>query len=473
MRHFKSNFFLTSLPTMLVVLSLFTVGRSANAAQRTAIRGTGVVRQGDIALNPGAAASASATDSVIEIGQIAPVAITPISNESAQFGKLVSGSSNISIDDDEFARRIREQRAKLDARDAAELVDTRIQNVMAGRSICDMGLRNCMMQTCGQDFSQCATDGDTDFGIKLDKCRRNVKCSGEEFRLFGNEIKADRDLNIKLLSYNGVISCGDSYRKCLETECGDTFTKCLGQSATEKAISKCKSVADKCKEQDSGMPGRFGKIIGELRNKTEIEIAQDEKQLYTLRDSLETACTKLGATFDDRSFSCVYTVHFFAGDDQDTPKASRKRYAGQTFICKQEWFGIDVTTYKENAQRETRAQTGASSAMLGAGVGTAAGLIASGAMGRALDRQNAEKEYDQELKKECEKDGNALYEGGVCKKENAPCTTVYGGGHGTYKRTSKGMQCKLDGCKDAGYDVDKTDGGYSCTIVKSKKAGKK
>nr|MBQ0091434.1 hypothetical protein [Candidatus Enterousia merdequi] len=71
-----------------------------------------------------------------------------------------------------------------------------------------------------------------------------------------------------------------------------------------------------------------------------------------------------------------------------------KRYAGDTFVCMQEWFGVNVTTFKENAYRETRAQTAASSAMLGSGLGTALGTITSGAMGRALDTQKAKKEMD-------------------------------------------------------------------------------
>ena len=102
--------------------------------------------------------------------------------------------------------------------------------------------------------------------------------------------------------------------------------------------------------------------------------------------------------FDERTFDCIFTVNFFAGDNQREPMASRKRYAGDTFVCMQEWFGINATTYKENAYRETRAQTGASSAMLGSGVGTAVGLVTSGAIGRSLDTQKAKKELDKEKK---------------------------------------------------------------------------
>ncbi|MDR2268686.1 MAG: hypothetical protein LBD94_00705, partial [Rickettsiales bacterium] len=46
---------------------------------------------------------------------------------------------------------------------------------------------------------------------------------------------------------------------------------------------------------------------------------------------------------------------------------------------------------KENAYRLTRSQTAASSAMLGAGAGVAAGAISSGAIGRAIDTAKAAK----------------------------------------------------------------------------------
>ena len=92
---------------------------------------------------------------------------------------------------------------------------------------------------------------------------------------------------------------------------------------------------------------------------------------------------------------------------------TRKLYAGDTFICTQEWFGTNVTTFKENAYRETRSQTAASSAMLGSGLGTAAGLISSGAIGRALETQQAKKD----LKSECTAQGGTL-KNGECKLEN-------------------------------------------------------
>ncbi len=360
------------------------------AAPRAALRGTAGARQ--------PVAKTTVQTTTVEtpapvLTEPEPIEQTvPAVNKANRFDSVISSSITTSTSgDDEIAERIRARRAALDTQDATSAVETQRKS---GRNACDVGLRTCMEKTCGTGFINCATDGDTVFGDKLNKCKRDLNCTGEEFRLFTTEIKADRDMNVRLSSYNAVIDCGVAYNDCVFTECGETFDKCLGKSAADKATKACKKIADKCKEQDSGLPGRFGNVIGRLRENAEQDVKADEERLYKLRDLMRGACTKLGAMFDERTFDCVYTVNFYAGKDQENPMASRKRYAGDTFVCNQEWFGIDVTTFKENAYRETRAQTGASSAMLGAGLGTAAGLITSGAISRAIDRQKAEKELD-------------------------------------------------------------------------------
>ena len=77
---------------------------------------------------------------------------------------------------------------------------------------------------------------------------------------------------------------------------------------------------------------------------------------------------------------------------------------------------VIATSYQENAYRETRAQTAASSAMLGSGLGTAAGLVTSGAMGRALDTQKAKKAY----KEECKENEGKKWKNGKCVDINEP-----------------------------------------------------
>jgi hypothetical protein len=117
-----------------------------------------------------------------------------------------------------------------------------------------------------------------------------------------------------------------------------------------------------------------------------------EQSLYDLREQMEGMCRLGLGLFDQRSLQCVYTVDLFADKDgKSTLFASRKMHGEEKYTCNPDEFGIDITTFKENAYRLTRSQTAASSAMLGAGVGTAVGMVTSGAMGRALDRQKAEK----------------------------------------------------------------------------------
>ena len=340
-----------------------------------------------------------------------PVVVT---NKSNQFQNTVFEYAESLTEDNAFAEQIRKQRDALALSEATSAAKTSLQNSLSTNSnTCDASLRKCMMNACGKDFTKCATDGDTTFGDKLNKCRRDTECTGEEFNLFTKEIKEDRDTNVRLASYNAIIDCGNNYNACIIKECGTTYTKCLGKKNADAAVQKCSNIALECRDTDSGLASRFGTAIGKLRENAEIDVKRDEERLYALRDLMAKQCKSLGATFDERSFDCVHTVNFFAGTNQSTPMASRKAYAGDSFVCMQEWFGVNATTFKENAYRETRSQTAASSAMLGSGLGTAAGIVSSGALDRALDTQKSKKA----LKEECEKQGKELKDGKCIEKD--------------------------------------------------------
>ena len=314
-----------------------------------------------------------------------------IENKSSQFDSVLSTASTNQITDsstDSLAQMIQAQRAALDAQSA---ITTATASIASGQNACDIGLRQCMAQKCGQNFYDCRGDTDTTWGNKMDACRNDIDatCTGEEYRLFSAEIKADRDMNARLASYNAVIDCGNQYNNCIITECGTTFSKCLGKSAGDTAIAKCKTIADNCIQQDSGLASRAMSVFGALRQDAEVQVQRDEQRLYDLRDQMREQCRMLGATLDERSLDCIFTVEFYAGDDS-TLYASKKAYAGGVFDCTPNWFGIDITTFMENAYRLTRSQTSASASLLGSGVGVAAGAIASGAIDRAIDRQRAE-----------------------------------------------------------------------------------
>lgn len=320
-----------------------------------------------------------------------------IENKASQF-ETILGESSVSNTDtasNQLAEMIARQRAALDSQDAANTASLAIQNSLAtGQNACDMALRACMQSKCGTNYTKCSGDTDTAWGNKIDSCRRDATCTGEEYRIFASEIKADRDMNAKLANYNAIIDCGNQYNNCIVTQCGPTFTKCLGKSAGDAAISACATIAKNCTGQDNGLANRTMNVFATLRQDAEVQVKKDEQRLYALRDTMAQQCRMLGAMFDERSLDCVYTVNFFAGD-ASTPYASKKAYAGSVFDCDQNWFGVDITTFKENAYRLTRAQKSATSAMLGSGVGMAAGAVTSGAIGRAIDRQKA----DNALKK--------------------------------------------------------------------------
>jgi len=414
--------FIRILSVAIATCSL--VLNTSDAASRTAVRGSVASRRPvasttrtGTTTNPVTTETPATTETTPEpVPETAPAPEPEpevFENKTAQFNVALSEVAAIDGDNltSDLAEQIRKQRAAAEARDDLNIAISNLQkSSKSGKNTCDAGLRQCMQKNCGEDFTKCATDGDTLFGDKLNKCRRETTCTGEEFRLFTTEIKADRDMNVKLSSYNAVINCGNNYNSCIQKECGQTFEKCLGKTAADNAVKKCATTAKNCTEQDSGLAARFGNVIGGLRLDAEQDVTNDEKRLLELRNLMRKQCEHLGAMFDERSFDCVYTVNFFAGTNQSSPMASRKLYAGDTFICTQEWFGTNVTTFKENAYRETRAQTGASSAMLGSGLGTAAGLISSGAITRALNTQEAKKD----LKSECTAQGGTL-KNGECK----------------------------------------------------------
>jgi hypothetical protein len=310
------------------------------------------------------------------------------SSFSAKLNKTQSATSAES--ESALAQKIRAQRAALDAKDKQSVTAQKTKSG-ATKNNCDTNLRKCIASKCGSEYEKCETDSDTIFSDKLNACKKEADCTAREFTLFTNEIKADKNQTISLSSYNKVIACGNAYNDCIITECGKKFNKCLSKSAGDKAIAKCKNIATECTEADSGLVGRIGNIFGIVRQDAEKQIKADEQKLYSLRKQMKDSCSMLGsgAMFDERSLDCVFTVNFFAGDDKKTPKASKKLYAGSTFNCSPDWFGIDVTTFKENAYRATRAQTAASSAMLGSGVGMAVGAITSGAISRAIDTKKA------------------------------------------------------------------------------------
>lgn len=335
-----------------------------------------------------------------------------IENKTSQFDDVLSQSSTSSNSDTSasaLAELVAAQRAELDSQSA--ITTATAATATGNSSACDTGLRGCMREKCGDDFTECAGDTDTIWGNKMDACRNDIDatCTGEQYRLFASEIKADRDLNAQLAAYNAIINCGNQYNDCIVTECGTTFSKCLGKSAGDAAIAKCETIAKNCTEQDSGLASRAMQVFANLRVDAEEQVQRDEERLYELRDEMIAQCQTLGATFDERTFSCVYTVNFYAGDD-GTLYASKKAYAGASFDCTPNWFGIDITTFMENAYRLTRSQTSASAAMLGSGLGVAAGAITSGAIDRAIDRQKAERAVKDAEKENSGDDGASAKE---------------------------------------------------------------
>lgn len=164
------------------------------------------------------------------------------------------------------------------------------------------------------------------------------------------------------------------------------------------------------------MTARAGQVFSTLRNNAQIQVRQDEEKLYALREQMRSVCTRMGAMFDERSLDCVYTIELYA-NNVATPFASKKAYAGSSFDCSPNWFGVDITTYRENAYRLTREQTSATNALMGAGVGSAVGAISSGAINRAIDTHKAERAV-KKAEQQHETDFKDTKESGTNEKSN-------------------------------------------------------
>lgn len=263
---------------------------------------------------------------------------------------------------------------------------------------CYVALNTCITEKCGTDYSKCANDSTAQFDAKMTACRGKSECSGREYELMAAEILADRDANRIIGTYETIVNAGNEYMDCIVGKCGTKFESCLGTTDGNNAIAKCKSIATKYESYDNGLAARMMTVFSNLRTDAEEKIALKEQSLYDLRDQMRAHCEQMGAGFDDRSLSCVFSIDFIAGEDS-TIFASKKALAGSTFICEPEWFGIDITTFRENVYRHIRSQSAATAGMLGAGVGITAGAISSGAIGRAIETtkaKNATKGAEQE-----------------------------------------------------------------------------
>lgn len=306
----------------------------------------------------------------------------------------ISAADNLSkhgeSSDDDLAQQIQRQKEKLAA--AEENKQNKINNTTISTTAnqCNDTLRKCMAEKCGNNFTDCANDSTAQLDAKMTACRGKSKCSGTEYDLFSAEILADIDTNRIIGTYENIMSCGNEYNGCIVEQCGHNFEKCLALSDGNDAIGRCKYIIERCERYDNGLAARALSALSELRVDAEESIAADEARLYELRDEMSAHCDRMGAAFDDRTLNCIYSIEFIAGSDS-TIFASKKALAGSTFICEPDWFGIDITTFRENVYRHVRQQSSATAGMLGAGVGIAGGAISSGAIGRAIETTKAKK----------------------------------------------------------------------------------
>ena len=380
---------------------LFALCEADAATPQVVQRGTAV----SAAAAPGAARPATAARLPSIRTSATPAAETPAEIPAAaeetpaaaqitttDFSEMFSGQPGaIERGNSALAEQIRAQRALIDSDASSSQAKETAAALSAGTgNACDRDLRKCMQDRCGNDFSKCAGDGDTVWGDRIESCGRTTKCSGRELSVFAAEIKADRDASALLAGYNEIMTCGARFNQCMLDRCGGAgFRKCLSRSGEDAAINACRARAEECRTADSGLQPRARELLAALRVQAESDAVKWEQQLYAMRDEMRGECRMIGGIFDDRSLQCMFTVEMFAKDIEG-PAASRVLASGLSYMCTPEWFGVDIMTYMENAARYEREQQGAINAFMGAGLGTAAGMVASGAISRAMNTQKAQ-----------------------------------------------------------------------------------
>ncbi|MDR1826344.1 MAG: hypothetical protein LBQ49_01470 [Rickettsiales bacterium] len=423
-----SSFFI--LVSFFILHYSFFIAPAAHAAERVRVQNTSTSSRGSGIRQAVASVAAPVVEEEImeetfvgEPEDLPPDEYAGIDDRSFDFAERFGGQPGkpgSKEDETPLQKILREQREKMglqakEGETAATLQAARAKAGVDSALECDKALRGCMAKQCGgEQFQKCFGDGDTDWGMKMDSCRRETKCTGEEFAALSGEIKADRDQNGITSGFDEIIGCGRTYNNCIRRYCGggeytdclyksgrtlaqceqysNGYGRCASKSFGDKAVASCEGEYKKCQMADSGLQSRSMEFFAGLRVAMEKNVSNWEKELYALRDQMSGMCKINLGMFDERSLQCVYTVELFADNEgKSTQFASKKIHGGEQYVCTPDNFGIDITAFKENAYRLTRSQTAATSAAFGAGVGTAAGMLTSGAIGRAIESQKTAK----------------------------------------------------------------------------------
>ena len=407
----------------LVTCYLLTVTCSLHAARVPAARAPATVARAV----PVAAAPAPVTVAEPEPISAEPLPIMPlpapvpeiiVDDRSQSFSSMFGGGAAGRGEETPMAAMLRRMRAEMGMLDDSPAsMELRARLGVNTAAACDNGLRVCMSRTCGGDeFAGCALDSDTEWGMKMNTCRRQTECTGDEFAAFAAEIKADRDQFHQMSRFQAIMNCGVEYNNCIRNACNSDpeytncvsrggspaacrqharyYEQCWGRAGEVRGFAHCEAIQARCRGEDSGMEGRAREMIAGMRVNLERNLANWEREIFVLHNRLIETCRATQGTLDDRSLHCVYMAYLYI-DYQDgeglRTVGNRRLHGGDRFVCTPEFFNVDLTTHIENAIRLTRSQTGATAALMGAGLGIAGGALASGAIGRAVEQHAADR----------------------------------------------------------------------------------
>ncbi|MDR1697248.1 MAG: hypothetical protein LBR41_03475 [Rickettsiales bacterium] len=272
--------------------------------------------------------------------------------------------------------------------------------ITSARSTCDADLRGCMIGLCGDDtYSKCWTDNSIEWNRKMTSCRAKSKCTTAEFDIIAPEFILDRDQFSSDSSFTIRTTCNINHNNCILQNCGRELKDCQNEAGQNRALAAC-PISRECEMVDNGMVGRSRSLFAALRIDYNEEQFANRQRMRELVDIMRNECAAQKGSYDEEGMTCVYSVELAAnvyqnmvdrgrvdmGQANMVTLASRKLYAAAVYQCTEDWFGVDISTYMENAERRTANDRIAYNSALASGLAGAAGtvtnLASSGAYGQ-------------------------------------------------------------------------------------------
>lgn len=243
---------------------------------------------------------------------------------------------------------------------------------------CDETWRQCLQgsDVCGTNYILCTTLSPIEFSNRISVCPKKIgDCTVSNATV--KEVINNKDDYMKVSKADSILECGETMSNCIMDICGKGFTKCAKSISVAK--TNCGYIADECSRVDPALWVRTATALNFAKGQMNAEITKIENRMAEIESELRAECSKNNFAFDSSKMQCIGVVDFNA---MGMVLQSKRMSAGSVGNCSDEFFGLDITTYRQNAANETIKQKTVSNtisgAMLGMGVGSLAGKYGGG-----------------------------------------------------------------------------------------------